>query len=261
MKVELKIAVEIDIDKEKYPNVTTKTVYDGIYISESDICHGFEISTSVAGCDCANDFFLKNAVLLGKRLLGNNKMLAENSHPKLIGHFNGRNKCLHSVEDVARFICTDGMRGDVSVTYDDGRPFLDTCYIYLKNIADKTYREELLKVLTPMQIKIENKEKNSMNEYEHLRRLAEINKEKYPAGTRILLNNMDDPLDPVPSGTRGTVDSVDGAGQIFMKWDNGRTLPLNSDVDSFRKLSDEEIAEEQADGEDMDEDNGPVMGM
>ena len=100
-----------------------------------------------------------------------------------------------------------------------------------------------------------------MNEYEHLRRLAEINKKRYPAGTRILLNNMDDYLDLVPSGTRGTVDSVDDIGQIFMKWDNGRTLPLNSDVDSFRKLTDEELAEEQADGEDMDEDNGPVMGM
>ena len=100
-----------------------------------------------------------------------------------------------------------------------------------------------------------------MNEYEHLRRLAEINKKRYPAGTRILLNNMDDYLDPVPSGTRGTVDSVDDIGQIFMKWDNGRTLPLNSDVDSFRNLTDEELAEEQADSEDMDEDNGPVMGM
>ena len=45
-----------------------------------------------------------------------------------------------------------------------------------------------------------------MNEYEHLRKLAEINKKRYPAGTRILLNNMDDYLDPVPSDTRGTVD-------------------------------------------------------
>ena len=107
----------------------------------------------------------------------------------------------------------------------------------------------------------ENTEVNTMNEYEHLRRLAEINKKRYPAGTRILLNNMDDYLDPVPSGTRGTVDFVDDSGQIFMKWDNGRTLPLNSDVDSFRKLTDEELAEEQADSEDMDEDNSPVMGM
>lgn len=100
-----------------------------------------------------------------------------------------------------------------------------------------------------------------MNEYERLRRLAEVNKKRYPVGTRILLNNMDDPLNPVPSGTRGTVDSVDDIGQIFMKWDNGRTLPLNSDVDSFRKLTDEELAEEQTDSENLDENNGPVMGM
>ena len=31
--------------------------------------------------------------------------------------------------------------------------------------------------------------------------------------------------------------------------------------DSFRKLTDEELAEEQTDSEDMDEDSGPVMGM
>ena len=100
-----------------------------------------------------------------------------------------------------------------------------------------------------------------MNQFDNWSRMAEINKERYPTGTRILLNYMDDPYHPVPSGTRGTVTFVDDAGQIFMKWDNGRTLPLNSDVDSFRKLTDEELAEEQADSEDMDEDNGPVMGM
>ena len=47
--------------------------------------------------------------------------------------------------------------------------------------------------------------------------------------------------------------------KIFMHWDNGRTLPLNSDVDSFRKLTAEELAEEQEN--EIDEDNGPVMGM
>lgn len=47
--------------------------------------------------------------------------------------------------------------------------------------------------------------------------------------------------------------------QIHMEWDNGRTLPLNSDEDSFRKLTAEELTEEQNDG--MDEDNAPVMGM
>lgn len=47
--------------------------------------------------------------------------------------------------------------------------------------------------------------------------------------------------------------------QIHMKWDNGRTLPLNSDEDAFRTLTDEELAEEQNNG--MDESSAPVMGM
>lgn len=38
-------------------------------------------------------------------------------------------------------------------------------------------------------------------------------KKEYPPGTVIKLINMDDP-NPVPSGTIGTVDSVDDAGQI-----------------------------------------------
>lgn len=84
-----------------------------------------------------------------------------------------------------------------------------------------------------------------MNEYSRLMRLAKLNKELYPAGTRVELNFMEDPWNPVPSGTRGTVVHVDDMGQIHMKWDNGRTLALNSEEDSFRKLSAQELAEEQ----------------
>ncbi len=98
-----------------------------------------------------------------------------------------------------------------------------------------------------------------MNEYERLHRLAEQHRETYPPGTRLELIDMNDPYAPVPSGTRGTVKFIDDMAQIHMKWDNGRTLPLNSDEDSFRKLTAEELAEEQNDG--MDEDSSPVMGM
>ena len=55
---------------------------------------------------------------------------------------------------------------------------------------------------------------------------------------------MNDPYAPVPPGTRGTVDFVDDAGQIHMKWDNGRTLAIVPSEDDFRKLTDEELAEE-----------------
>ncbi len=58
-------------------------------------------------------------------------------------------------------------------------------------------------------------------------------KQKCPVGTRIMLICMNDPIDPVPPGTLGTVDEVDDAGQIHMKWDNGRTLALVPGVDSF----------------------------
>ena len=46
---------------------------------------------------------------------------------------------------------------------------------------------------------------------------------------------------------------------IHCKFDNGRQLGIIPGEDSFRKLTEEELAEEQ--NEDMDEDNGPVMRM
>lgn len=98
-----------------------------------------------------------------------------------------------------------------------------------------------------------------MNKFESERRFAERMKDNYPPGTRIMLLSMDDPYAPVPEGTKGTVVHVDDAAQIHMKWDNGRTLAIVPGEDSFRKLTDEEIAEEE--NQDMDEDNSPVMGM
>ncbi len=98
-----------------------------------------------------------------------------------------------------------------------------------------------------------------MNRFEAERRFAQRMKGNYPPGTRIMLLSMDDPYAPVPEGTKGTVVHVDDAAQIHMKWDNGRTLAIVPGEDSFRKLTDEEIAEEE--NQDMDEDNSPVLGM
>lgn len=76
------------------------------------------------------------------------------------------------------------------------------------------------------------------NQVESIRQL-------YPPGTRITLNRMSDPYSPVEPGTRGTVRYVDDAGQIGVAWDNGRSLSLIPQEDSFRKLTPQEIAREQ----------------
>lgn len=66
----------------------------------------------------------------------------------------------------------------------------------------------------------------------------------YPPDSRIELVQMNDKW-AVPPGTRGTVDHVDDAGQIHMKWDNGRTLAIIPQADNFRKLTRQEIEQEQ----------------
>lgn len=67
----------------------------------------------------------------------------------------------------------------------------------------------------------------------------------YPEGTRIKINEMNDPYHPVPSGTLGTVNRVDDAGTIHMKWDNGQSLGLIDEEDDFTVVYRPEYKEEQ----------------
>ena len=102
-----------------------------------------------------------------------------------------------------------------------------------------------------------------MNEWDRLRRAAAMNKERYPPGTRIELIHMGDDPNPIPDGTRGTVSAVDDIGTVFCHFDNGRSLGLAYGEDSFRRLTPEEIAEEQTEtnNESMAEDEGPAIKM
>ena len=50
----------------------------------------------------------------------------------------------------------------------------------------------------------------------------------------------------VPPGTRGTVNYVDDLGTIHMNWDNGRTLGICPQEDSFRKLREQENMERRS---------------
>ena len=77
-------------------------------------------------------------------------------YPLLIGYSGDGSKELHNVQEVAEFICKNGLSGDVSITLPDGAPFIDTFGMYLNRIADMEYREELLTILIPMQMGIES---------------------------------------------------------------------------------------------------------
>ena len=99
----------------------------------------------------------------------------------------------------------------------------------------------------------------SMNRFEAERRFAQRMKNNYPPGTRIMLLNMGEDPRPVEDNTRGTVMAVDDIGTLHCAFDNGRSLGLVPGEDSFRRLTDEEIAEEQ--NNDMGKDNVPIMGM
>ena len=105
-----------------------------------------------------------------------------------------------------------------------------------------------------------------MNEFLRLEREAKIYKEQYPPGTRIELISMND-SQAIPPGTRGTVDYVDDLGTIHMKWDNGRTLGICPQEDSFRKLTEQEIAEEnnaicvEESTDELTQESEPTMNM
>lgn len=60
-------------------------------------------------------------------------------------------------------------------------------------------------------------------------------------GLRVRLDKMGPDPRPVPDGMEGTIRSINGKcaddiGQIFIKWDNGRTLALDPKVDKFSFL-------------------------
>lgn len=179
------------------------------------------------------------------------KIYAENDFGRHLCRLFGDGNTLSEVNTVCQAIANadDSIKEELeqNVLYDQ----YEHPYELLRDIKEMTKQKQTM----------ESEEKN-MNEWERMRRMAQSTKSAYPPGTRLELISMDDPYAPVPSGTRGTVQYVDDMGQIGMKWDNGQSLSLVPGEDSFRRLTEAELAEEkelQDDG--MDEDDVPVMGM
>lgn len=108
-------------------------------------------------------------------------------------------------------------------------------------------------------MKENQQEESDMNEWDRLHRQAEHYKAAYPPGTRIMLLHMGDDPRPIEDNMRGTVKAVDDLGTLHCSFDNGRSLGIVPGEDSFRKLTDEELAEEQI-AEEQQQD-GPVLGM
>ena len=59
-------------------------------------------------------------------------------------------------------------------------------------------------------------------------------RKQYPVGTKIQLISMRDEKYPVLPGTIGEVTHIDDAGSVHMKWENGSSLALIPEVDSFK---------------------------
>ena len=67
-----------------------------------------------------------------------------------------------------------------------------------------------------------------MTDWNKLRARAKVLKELYPAGTRVMLKEMDDPQAP-PLNTLGTVVGVDDIGSIMVQWDTGSSLSVTEE--------------------------------
>jgi hypothetical protein len=78
---------------------------------------------------------------------------------------------------------------------------------------------------------------------------VEFYRRQYPSGTRVCCDDMPEDPRPIPPGTKGNVVGVDDMCSIMIKWDNGRSLSLIPDVDSFHIIPQEESMNEEPDPE------------
>lgn len=94
-------------------------------------------------------------------------------------------------------------------------------------------------------------------------------RKEFPVGTRVELVRMDNEPNPdIHPGMRGNVEFVDDAGNIRVRWSYGGEVRVIYGEDECRKLTPEELAEEQKMTEEQTmkeepelEEAGPEMSM
>lgn len=62
-------------------------------------------------------------------------------------------------------------------------------------------------------------------------------RKQYPKGTKLQLISMRNETYPVLPGTVGVVTHIYDAGSIHMRWENGSSLALIPEIDSFQTVS------------------------
>ena len=93
-------------------------------------------------------------------------MEVKDIYPLMYGHSESGTTELYGIEELADYICNEGLKGDLKVTLPNGEVLLDTFGPYLNRIADMDYRNSLLQVLVPKQQEMEAKIHSSAEEYD-----------------------------------------------------------------------------------------------
>ena len=80
----------------------------------------------------------------------------QTGHPKLIGYAETGIYELSSVQEVASFVCREGVYSDLAILTEEGDFFLNTFGVFIDRIADADYHQALLEALVPMQMDLED---------------------------------------------------------------------------------------------------------
>ena len=83
-------------------------------------------------------------------------MTMDEKYPVLFGYREDNERTeLHGINEVAKYICREGLYSDLKIITESDQLLANTIGIYLDKVYDIEYRDELVKVLVPMQHEVE----------------------------------------------------------------------------------------------------------